>query len=731
MRAREAEEILSAAGEWKEKCLVNGGSLFGEERLWNNEHFQELYRCYVENPIWDSSTFIEKLKIQLEPATGKAKRLWSEMEWLYYLIVSNVKRETKLDKIKTPWEWSGADFPDDSPFVGDLLSKGTVNGGYGFNTNKWREMRFIVEGMAAWFSLSEDARSSLIQSPWEFTDWLDSQPYSQSSLFRHALLFFLFPDSFEDIVSRKHKQKIVESFNTKSGDGSNTKELTPMQLDQRLLEVRSRLNDENPSIEVSFYSSPFYENWNPSDDSPPTPVGTSAEWFEERFNGANAWLIAPGEGARLWTDFVNSEVVAIGWDDLGDLSAFSTQDDMQDELTKHGFGKTASHMTWNFCREMSVGDVVVAKKGRSAIVGYGVVSGEYIYDDERPEYRNVRSIDWQQSHKPIELKHKVAMKTLTPIDKSTEWLRSTIEAIDENAEVVPDTNTPRVEPYDVTMAMGDVFLDETQLQRILDAIALRKNLVLQGPPGVGKTYIARRIAWVLLGAKDSTRLEFVQFHQTYSYEDFVQGWRPTDSGGFELRNGVFFNFCKKAEERPDQPFVFIIDEINRGNLSRVFGELLMLIEYDKRGPEHSVALTYSDSGDTFFVPENVHILGLMNTADRSLAIVDYALRRRFAFETLDPAFGKPQFRDHLIEIGVDRDLVNQIESKLKAVNERIRADSDLGQGYEIGHSYFVPEGEPDERWFRVVIETQIAPLLREYWFDHPSRVDELVKELLP
>ena len=225
----------------------------------------------------------------------------------------------------------------------------------------------------------------------------------------------------------------------------------------------------------------------------------------------------------------------------------------------------------------------------------------------------------------------------------------------------------------------------------------------------------------------------VQFHQSYAYEDFVEGFRPTDDGGFTLKPGVFRRFCDRARANPDTPHVFIIDEINRGNLSRIFGELLMLIEHDKRSEDYAVALTYSE--ERFHVPENVHILGMMNTADRSLALVDYALRRRFAFETLEPAYGtdhgRDAFTDYLKSNGADPALPHLICERMATLNKIIRDDRELGRGFEVGHSYFVPDNgvEPSDDWYRHIVDTQIAPLLREYWFDSPEIFQEAMDVL--
>lgn len=301
---------------------------------------------------------------------------------------------------------------------------------------------------------------------------------------------------------------------------------------------------------------------------------------------------------------------------------------------------------------------------------------------------------------------------------------------EKNAQLPPK---PR-QPYSLSDALSGLFMPKADFSEAVELLRHKKNIILQGPPGVGKTFMAKRLAYVLMGAKDDDRIQSVQFHQSFSYEDFIQGIRPNPRGVFVLRNGLFYRFCKYASRDIRSSFVFIIDEINRGNLSKVFGEAMMLIEADKRG--QSVSLAYSEEDETFSIPPNVHIIGTMNTADRSLAMVDYALRRRFCFVDVPPAFqsdeGNKGFQELLLSNGAPSGLINEIVSKMRMVNEEIAKDiKSLGPGYQLGHSYFC-EPRPDQYdrpWLERIVKYELAPLLKEYWFDALDKARDLIDRL--
>ncbi|MEO6871541.1 MAG: AAA family ATPase [Chthoniobacterales bacterium] len=302
-----------------------------------------------------------------------------------------------------------------------------------------------------------------------------------------------------------------------------------------------------------------------------------------------------------------------------------------------------------------------------------------------------------------------------------------IRALIDERNIVPLEKAPT--PYTKADALDGLFMEESQLDTILERLKRKKALILQGPPGVGKTFVARRLAYALMGEKDDSRLKMVQFHPSYGYEDFIQGYRP-DGSGLRLRDGVFYDFARFARNDPSRRWVFIIDEINRGNLAKIFGEVLMLLEADKRGPEYAIRLTYSEREDTFSIPENLYLIGTMNTADRSLAMVDYALRRRFAFVGLEPALDSSAFGAWLKKSGASEALLQRLRGRLRELNDQISKERDLGAGFRVGHSFFCSNNgvAPDESWYQEIIDGEIKPLLEEY-FDSPERVKELVAGL--
>ena len=271
-----------------------------------------------------------------------------------------------------------------------------------------------------------------------------------------------------------------------------------------------------------------------------------------------------------------------------------------------------------------------------------------------------------------------------------------------------------LETYTKDDFLDEVYMTEKRYESLVSVLRNKKNIILQGAPGVGKTFAARRLAWSMMGEKDDSRIEFVQFHQSYSYEDFMMGYKPVENG-FELKYGIFYRFCQRAANQPDKEFFFIIDEINRGNMSKIFGELLMLIEKDYRGTKATLAY----NGLSFSVPKNLYIIGMMNTADRSLAMIDYALRRRFSFFEMEPGFDSEGFIQYQNEL--NNETLNELINKVKDLNREISLDKSLGKGFCIGHSYFCGRNVCTEDWLHSIVDYDILPMLREYWFDDENK----------
>lgn len=549
-------------------------------------------------------------------------------------------------------------------------------------------------------------------------------------------LYWISPNSFLNLDSR-NKWYIYESGKIPAAVVGDLPEIEMKISADKYFAIVEKLRDYLQSLEspLKDFKELSFEAWKYSTQVNEEQKRVQAQreqkgagLADEDVETVHYWIYSPGDGARKWDEFYKRGVMGLGWHQIGDFNQYASKDEMKtamkEKIDPSRPYKNAAHATWQFLTEMKPGDIVFAKKGMHSLIGRGVVTSEYIYDTEDAEYPNIRKINWTHNEEKPHPGQAVT-KTLTDITAYTDYvakLNALYEGGADDDDVEPEEK--EFPEYSVEKYLEEVYMDGDSYDTLVELIRVKKNVILQGAPGVGKTFAAKRLAYSMMGVKDQERVMMVQFHQSYTYEDFIEGFRPSStSNGFEIKKGSFYNFCKKAADDLENEYFFIIDEINRGNLSKIFGELFMLIENDKRG--NALQLLYSD--EKFFVPANVYIIGMMNTADRSLAMLDYALRRRFAFFEMKPGFDSDGFHEYRMALGNSK--FDRLIDCVEKLNTVIEADDSLGEGCCIGHSYFCNLKTVTDKALSNIVEYEMVPLLKEYWYDEPIKVKDWTEKL--
>jgi len=688
------DAVYAAGQRFVEQCLRSDGSLFAPGRaIWSSPNLEDFYARFVTNADEGAGTFWDKLREQLVGAPDGTIQLAAESIFFNYLCEDDTGADHKRDTVNEVLERMSAPVTV-PPELEACYPHGIARIGLA-RTQKWQQLSWLLRFMQAWKSMTEREREEALGDPAAFRERVHSVEKLSASVQVEGLLHLVFPDSFESIVSPNAKKAIVKAFaDHLDGDEPN--------VDEQLTAIRLVLADDFDEG-FSFYDPPLQAVWGGGD--------SGGAWL---VRGANAY------GSNIIPRWLSDGFVSMSQvsdDEVAPGTPWKEMLEMFHQTTgkPHNKLRQAGVVTRRFVDKMKIGDWVITIDPDDRVY-VGRLSGDPEWDaDAEPGMARRRAVDWlnadspaHRSDLPERVRRLLRPNTVIDLSSVSDDIAALVGGSEPPQPEHGGSSSPRSGPLAALAA--ELTMDEAEIRRILALIERKRQAIFYGPPGTGKTYVALRLARYLAG--DPSRVRLVQFHASYAYEDFVEGFRPTIVGGqpgFRVSEGPLRELAAAAEDEPEATFVLVIDEINRGNVAKVFGELYFLLEYR----EERATLQYS--GDKFRLPPNLLVIGTMNTADRTIAVLDAALRRRFFFVPFFP--GRPPVNDLL------RRWLRSNKPELVWVADVVdRANSALADAHiAIGHSFFI-DSQLDEARVREAWEHAILPTIEEHYFGQPERL---------
>jgi 5-methylcytosine-specific restriction protein B len=700
--------------EFRRTCLADLRSAFlpagdpDAALVWTSESAHELVRRFIDQPDISKRSFVEKLRDQLAEVSRSADQLLVELTWLHVVISKALRYETKRQLLMDVASIAGAELP--SGLYDEALHRGLVSPGTSFATRRPNQLWLLIRFAETWLAATPNQRDAWLGDGWAFREMVFSLEGVADQTQRHALLHLVHPETFEDSVSQYHKRAMA-SLATPDEVGPND--------DVTIANVRRRLTTELGEG-FGFYDKSVRERWQPDEpETSPAPADTpDAKTPDEPVIERSAWLIRGSGGERV-PDWLERGVCGIAFDDTFpfDLETGASRDDFRRlseeagvDVTAGGFNNELGQV-WRFVNKIEVGDYVVTVNGSDVFLG--VVDSPPRNVGARTRKETVRTVEWLNAENPV-ARANVApavyskLRTLLTVSNIT----SVIDDLERWVTERPwDTKVQPQISRALTLARADgdlehdLLLPQSWLNEVIELLEEKRQLVLYGPPGTGKTFVAQRLADHLTAHGGTS--ELVQFHPSYTYEDFFEGYRPVPSAGgavaFEIKPGPLRRLAQTATAEPDDPHVLIVDEINRANLAKVFGELYFLLEYRDK----VMTLQYSD--EEFSLPGNLFVIGTMNTADRSIALVDAAMRRRFYFAEMAPTVTPI---DGLLARWLHNENLDVLPARLLAeLNSRLDdPDAAIGPSYLMTRTIAEP-GRLERIWNHAIL-----PLLEERFY---------------